>query len=282
MRREIAYIAEAYRGLLGAVVLLAALLMGSGQLQAAGLFGQNAGPQIFLAEVQSYGESELKPDYQQTFAEKIADHLRQNGLNVIAASDMTNEAGRHAALGDAHEQAIVSELHMDAIIHGHRFDRGYAAPKLAHYADQTMGRAYFHEDERIAAWAKSKVPYRLTPAQQDVAQRFAAQQGADMLLFINMKDVDVRLKHSIFASSTDTSTRGKKIISQLDYYLFDASSGRVYEGSCNAKKTAQLVNFGLGQTGKGMDVDALLNLVMEAQAKALSEDLKNQGLAALR
>ena len=34
-----------------------------------------------------------------------------------------------------------------------------------------------------------------------------------------------------------------------------------------------MVNFGLGQTGKGMAVDTLLGEVLEAQANALAKDL---------
>ena len=250
--------------------------------EAAGLFANHSGSQIYLAEVQSYGESELKPDYQATLADKIADQLRQKGLSVSAALDVTNESGRHDAIGTAGDQAALSEIHMDAIIHGHTFDRGYAAPKLAHYADQTLGRAYFHDEARIENWQKSNVPYRLGSKCQAEAERIAAARGAQMLLFVNIRDVDVRLKHSIFASHTDKDTRGKKLMTQLDYYIWDARSGRVYEGTSEIKKTAQLVNFGLGQSGKGMDIDVLVNVVMDAQAKKLADDLMKQGLPALR
>ena len=167
---------------------------------------------------------------------------------------------------------------MDAIVHGHQFDRGYTAAKLAHYADMTMGRAYFHQEERLAAWKKSTVPYRLSPEKQRTAAAIAGKYGAKYLLFVNLKDFDVRLKHSIFATHTERETKGKKLSASLDYYLVNAQSGRVYEKHIENKKTAQMINFGLGKTGKGMDVDTLLGEVMETSAKDIAVDIKKKGL----
>ena len=39
-----------------------------------------------------------------------------------------------------------------------------------------------------------------------------------------------------------------------------------------------MVNFGLGKTGKGMDVDTLLGEVMETSAKDIAADVKKHGL----
>lgn len=167
---------------------------------------------------------------------------------------------------------------MDAIVHGHQFDRGYTAAKLAHYADMTMGRAYFHQEERLAAWKKSTAPYRLSPEKQRTAAGIAGKYGAKYLLFVNLKDFDVRLKHSIFATHTERETKGKKLSASLDYYLVNAQTGRVYEKHIENKKTAQMINFGLGKTGKGMDVDTLLGEVMETSAKDIAADVKKHGL----
>ena len=167
---------------------------------------------------------------------------------------------------------------MDAIVHGHQFDRGYTAAKLAHYADMTMGRAYFHQEDRLVAWKKSTAPYRLSPEKQRTAEAIAGKYGAKYLLFVNLKDFDVRLKHSIFATHTERETKGKKLSASLDYYLVNAQTGRVYEKHIENKKTAQMINFGLGKTGKGMDVDTLLGEVMETSAKDIAVDVKKHGL----
>ena len=98
------------------------------------------------------------------------------------------------------------------------------------------------------------------------------------MLFVNLKDFDVRLKHSIFATHTERETKGKKLSASLDYYLVNARTGRVYEKHIENKKTAQMVNFGLGKTGKGMDVDTLLGEVMETSAKDIAADVKKHGL----
>ena len=260
------------------VFLLAALLFAlpltGTPAQAAGLFGGTpAGESVFVGEVQSYGDYELKADACATFVDKLAEALRQQGIAVSGRADLTNEEGRHDAIGSGDEAAELSEIHMDAIVHGHQFDRGYTAAKLAHYADMAMGRAYFHQEERLAAWKKSTQVYRLSPDKQRTAATIAAKYGADYMLFVNLKDFDVRLKHSIFATHTERETKGKKMKSSLDYYLVNAETGRVYEHHFEDKKTAQMINFGLGKTGKGMAVDTLLNEVLEAQAKDLAKDL---------
>ncbi len=259
------------------VFLLAALLFArpltGTPAQAAGLFGgTSAGDSVFVGEVQSYGDYELKADACATFVDKLAEALRQQGIAVSGRADLTNEEGRHDAIGSGDEAAELSEIHMDAIVHGH------PAAKLAHYADMAMGRAYFHQEERLAVWRKSKASYRLSPDKQRTAAVIAAKYGAKYLLFVNLKDFDVRLKHSIFATHTERETKGKKLSASLDYYLVNARTGRVYEKHIENKKTAQMVNFGLGKTGKGMDVDTLLGEVMETSAKDIAADVKKHGL----
>ncbi|EEX68367.1 hypothetical protein [Mitsuokella multacida] len=260
------------------MALLLSLALTSTPAQAAGLFGGPSGSAVFVGEVQSYGDYELKADACATFVDKLADALRQQGIAVSGRADLTNEEGRHDAIGSGDEAAKLSEIHMDAIVHGHQFDRGYTAAKLAHYADMTMGRAYFHQEDRLAAWKKSTQTYRLSPEKQRTAAAIAGKYGAKYLLFVNLKDFDVRLKHSIFATHTERETKGKKLSASLDYYLVNAQTGRVYEKHIENKKTAQMINFGLGKTGKGMDVDTLLGEVMETSAKDIAVDIKKKGL----
>ncbi|MGN0949754.1 MAG: hypothetical protein ACI4OH_03295 [Mitsuokella sp.] len=264
--------------LTGTFFALTVLFTGSPAAQAAGLFEKKqAGPSIFIGEVQSYGDYELKADACATFVDKLSEALQKQGFGVSGRADLTNEAGRHDAIGAGGEAGKLSEIHMDAIVHGHQFDRGYTAAKLAHYADAAMGRAYFHQEDRIAAWKKSTAPYRLSPAEQQEAARIGQEYQAGYLLFVNLKDFDVRLKHSIFATHTERETKGKKLSASLDYYLINAQTGKTYEGHVENKKTAQMVNFGLGKTGKGMDVDTLLGEVMETSAKDVASDIKKHG-----
>ena len=114
------------------VFLLAALLFAlpltGTPAQAAGLFGgTSAGDSVFVGEVQSYGDYELKADACATFVDKLAAALRQQGIAVSGRADLTNEEGRHDAIGSGDEAAELSEIRMDAIVHGHQFDRGYTA-----------------------------------------------------------------------------------------------------------------------------------------------------------
>ena len=121
------------------VFLLAALLFAlpltGTPAQAAGLFGgTQAGDSVFVGEVQSYGDYELKADACATFVDKLAEALRQQGIAVSGRADLTNEEGRHDAIGSGDEAAELSEIHMDAIVHGHQFDVKYTYEALARCA----------------------------------------------------------------------------------------------------------------------------------------------------
>ncbi len=251
--------------------------------EAAGLFdSQNTGPKILIGEIQSYGDYELQADAFQIFADKLCQELNQHKLMVTGnTGKMSNEEGRHSE-GGAGEGALLSKIHMDAIVHGHQFEHGYAAAKLVRYADATMGRRFFYDEERVAAWKKQpQQTYFLSQGVQAAAKKIAGKYGATYLLFVNVKDVDVRLKHGMFASHTTNETRGKKMKAALDYYLINASTGRVYEGHCENKKTAQMYNFALVQGGKGMDVAELLNHIMEAQTDDIVKDIVKNGMKAV-
>ena len=273
---------KGYVGIVLMLVMVIGMWSNGIKVEAAGLFQKQAESMILLGEVQSYGDYELKADSFNTFADKLCQEMRNKQLNVIGRVNMTNENGRHATGGDD-DDSILSTIHMDAIIHGHQFDHGYAAAKLVHYADATMGRKYFFDDEKVAAWRKkADVTYHLTPAVQTKAQQIAQKYNAKYLLFVNVKDVDVRLKHNLFASSTDKATRGKKMTAALDYYIINANTGLVYEGHCENKKTAQMVNYLIAQTGKGMSVVEMLNQIMEAQTVDVVNDLTKKGMKAVR
>lgn len=272
---------KAFSRLAAAAVVSFAFFTGS--VSAAGLFDNaGSGPRIFIGEVQSYGDYELKSEAFDTFADKLYQSMRTKNFQVISRADMTNEAGRHD-MGTSDEDAQLSLIHMDAIIHGHLFEHGEAAAKLVRYADAAMGRKYFYDDARIENWRKqSGVPYHLSPSVTQQAEQIAQDYGAQYLLFVNLKEVDVRLKHTMFASRTDRETRGKKVTAIVDYYLLNTSNGKVFEGHCENKKTAQLMNYAIVKNGKGMNVDEMLNQVMEAQVEDIVADLNKNGMKAVQ
>lgn len=264
------------------LLFFSCLLMPLLNIQAAGLFQHHAaGPVILIGEVQSYGDYESKSNIFNTFADQLNQQLQTKKITVINRGDMTNEAGRHDANGTPEDEEL-SQIHMDAIVHGHQFDYGYAAAKLKRYADAHVGRAHFYDDEKIKEWQKrDKETYRLSPEMQSAAQTIAAKYGATDILFVNAKDIDVRLKGTVFASKTERETRGKKMKAHLDYYLIHANTGIVYEGHLENSKSAQMMNFGIVQSGKGMNVDEMLNAVMKVQTKEIAEDIAEKGLKAV-
>lgn len=251
----------------------------------AGFLQQAEGDRVMLAEVQSYGDYELKPAFFQTLADKLAQLLSEQKVPLVYcdSADMTNENGRHSTGNASGTDETLSRIHMDAIVRGHQFNYGFAAAKLIRYADAAVGRKHFYDDAAVKAWREQPTQlYHLTPAVQDQAQRVAKQNGAKYLLFVNVKDVDVRLKHTMFATHTERETRGKKMKAALDYYIVNTETGKVYEGHCDNKKTAQMLNLAIVQTGKGMSVDEMLNQVMEAQAGDVTNDFCRNGFPAVK
>ena len=263
-------------------LLLCCLMLPYSGVQAGGLFSHHtAGPVILLGEVQSYGDYELKPDFFNTFADKLSQQLQNQKISVINRGSVTNESGRHDTSQSSEDQ-MLSIIHMDAIVHGHQFEYGYATAKLKHYADAHVGRAHFYDDEKVKAWHNQPhLVYRLSPDLQEKAQQIANKYGATDLLFVNDKDVDVRLKGTVFATRTERETRGKKMKTKMDYYLIHAQNGHVYEGHCEINKTAQMMNFAIVKSGKGMNVDEMLNAVMTVQTKTIAEDVAKHGLKAV-
>lgn len=262
------------------LLALLCLLLPLFPAEAAGLFRQADGPVILLAEVQSYGDYELTPEAFDTLADMLSEKLRAEKLSVVSRRAVTNEAGRHDTDATA-EDEMISRIHMAAIVRGRYFEYGYAAGKLKHYADDTLGRDYFYDEARQKERQKQKKPYALPQDMQEAAAAAAKKYGADYLLFVNCKDVDVRLKGTVFASKTSWETRGKKMKSQMDYFLVNPVSGLVYEGHVEDKKSAQLINFGLGKTGKGMSVTEMLHVVMDKQCTDIARDVAKKGMKAV-
>ena len=264
------------------VLFFCCLLFPLMNIQAAGLFQhRTSGPVILIGEIQSYGDYELKPVFFNTFADRLNHQLQNRKVAVIDRGNVTNEAGRHDWNGTPEDRQL-SQIHMDAIVHGHQFEYGYATAKLKRYADEKVGRAHFYDDAKTKEWhERDRETYRLSPELQPVIQQIADKYGATDILFVNDKDIDVRLKGTVFASKTERETRGKKMKARLDYYLVNASTGVVYEGHFENKKTAQMMNFGIVQSGKGMNVDEMLNAVMKVQSEEVAEDVVKNGLKAV-
>ena len=231
---------------------------------------------VMIGEVQSYGDHELKADAFASFTDKLCARLAENGVRIVGRQDVTNEAGRHG--GGSAEAQELSLIHMDAIVRGHRFDHAFAGARLIHYADETLGRRYFYDEARMKSWqGQTEAAYPLGAERWQAAERIARRYGADYLLFVNLRDVDVRLRPDFFASRTDLENRGKKLLAQLDYYMVNPYTGRVYEGHVANKKTAQLVSFAIGRAGKGMNVDELLNQVLDRETQDLVLAMQQKG-----
>ena len=173
--------------------------------------------------------------------------------------------------------AVLQDIHMDAIAYGPSFRKEAANAKMIYYAEQALGEDYFWDDEKLAARKKMiGKPYHISPKMTNAAKTVGSEYEADYLLFCNLVEADVVLKNSIFNASTTLNERPKQIKVESFFYLIDTKSGLVYEGYNLSDKTGQILNL-LGQYGKAMTAQNLLQCMFEVQSKRIAEDVCNEG-----
>lgn len=226
----------------------------------AGAFGSKAGlSQIVIAEVTSYGEQTLKPQFFLTFKDLLIEQLQSSGK--LAVDDVTFSA---VAEND------ISVAHMNAIVNSKQFVREQARIDLVRYY--------------------RNLPYEPQPG-SDVYQldadvlsgltNIAELNTADYLLFCNVKNVEVEDKHHTDTGLGVDVLQGSKVKVDIDYYLLANRSGTVYSGTSSVDKTAQVFNMIGVQYGKQLTTEQLLQNVLENQVKRISNDIIKKGLPKL-
>ena len=249
--------------------------------------GKTEGIGIFIGEVACYGEHEIKPEFLETFKEKLWESLKdfenQGKLHTVGDSNWLGGGDTSGGfMGLIQVDAVLKDIHMDAIAYGPSFRREKANVKMTYYAEKALGEDYFWNDEKIAERRKMiGKPYHISPKLTEASKTVGREYGADYLLFCNLVDADIELKNSIFNASTQLlSERPKKIKVASFFYLIETKSGLVYEGYIFSDKTGQILNL-LGQYGKAMTAQNLLQCMFEVQSKRIVEDMCNAGTKSL-
>ena len=244
--------------------------------------GKTEGIGIFVGEVACYGEHEIRPEFLATFREQLWQTLKdfENKGKIHTVGDDEWLGSGNATPGFANiiqVSSVLSDIHMDAIAYGPSFKRESANAKMIHYAERALGEDYFWDDDKLAE-RKQMIgkPYRISQKMTNAAKTVGSEYEADYLLFCNLVDADVQLKNSIFNANTTLSERPKQIKVESFFYLIDTKKGLVYEGYNLSDKTGQILNL-LGQYGKAMTAQNLLQCMFEVQSKRIVEDMCNEG-----
>ena len=249
----------------------------------AGVFDSNStGPRILLAEVKGYGENELKPEFLEHFREILGDQMQMSKKIQVDLSRLSE--GIFLNLDQQQpEDKLFSIIHMDAIAHSHLYRREFANAQMIRYGDSIMGKKYYQDDEQTAKRRKLEgQPYNLTLNVDYMVKELAQKYNADYMLFVNLRDADVlRKTGGIFGTHTTeedivNSLRGKKVTFELEYYLINTKTGKVFEGQNSQKKSAVMKNIVVGKEGVKTNAAQLLTDILKQQAVQIVKVVENK------
>ena len=240
------------------LVLMAVVVLGV-QLPANAAFEKfNGLPGIVICEVKSYGENTLKKEFLTTFAELLAEKLQESGkFRLEQRMNMTTV-----------EKALLSEMHMDAIVNSRNFIKAESSMDLVRYSESVSKKGKAKEETHFASgYMKAKM------------REVAREHNAKYLAFCNVKMVDVILKNPMTTSELDEqSLKGMKMRMAVDYYLVNADTGKVFAGTSFTDKTTQVVNLLFVKHGKTFTVQQLLHAILESQADRVADHISHEGL----
>lgn len=227
----------------------------------AGAFNRDAGlPKIVLGEVTCYGEQELKPQFFTTFEDILVEQLQDSGK--VSVEDIN--------FNDVQDN-ILTEVHMNAIVHSIQFVREQAKINLVQYY-RNLG----HKPE-----IGTNV-YNLDPDVKSELSNISDLSLADFILFCNVKNIEVEGEENTDTGLGLTVQQGGKVKVDIDYYLVNSKSGVVYAGTSSVDKSSQVINMIGLNYGKKLTVEQMLQSVLENQAKRISNDVVKKGIKNLK
>lgn len=226
-------------------------------------------PSIAICDVKSYGETSLKPEFFATFEELLQEKLydsKKLRIEPNLIGDCVLEDGSTLHLDD-----FFTLVHMEAIVNGKEFDRDSSCTQLRNYYDGLTVKP--KHDKQV---------YYLNGELQSKVKQFGSVQNADYLLFVNLKSVDVIIKNASTALLSLQTSKGMKLKLNMDYYLINAKTGKVFEGTSFTDKTTQVFNVIVAKYGKQFTVQQLLHTLLEVQAERAASGITGNGLEEVR
>lgn len=227
------------------------------------------GPSVMVGEVHCYGQYDLSKwvDWlQDSISEKLQD---SENFHVVSGTP---------------DNDLMKQIHMNAIVRGHLYDKGVSSPELIKYANSVLGKNYRPTDAEIEAKKKmAGTPYSLSLDVADAARAYGEREGVDYLFFANLNYVEVWLRNSILSpSNVPKEYRGKAVSTNVEYYLVNTQTGKVFDGVGTEKTTAQQINAWVVNYGKLMDMGMIASGIMDKHVKHISKKIASDGMKALK
>ena len=227
-------------------------------------------PRLLIAEVTSYGVFELKPEVTAQFYEIISDALKED-FNVESRRLIANLGGEPIS-----NTEIFSTIHKDAITQGpfYRYETSNTA--LKDYA-RTIGKQRRQPPKKY-----DNKSYRLSVSLNSEIKNLGAIYGVDYIFFCNVRDVDAwrQMKSTRATAPTVKSLEGKKISVDLDYYLVEVSTGKVFAGQIADKRTKLDRGKIQATYGKNYKVDSMLKFALVDLAQRIEKNIFERGFKA--
>ena len=232
----------------------------------------NFKPRLLMAEVASYGITELRPEVTENFYVVLSKILGEN-FNVESRKLVANIGGEPVK-----NPEIFSTIHMDAITRGPFHNYETSNTNLKSYADSNLGR-----QKRKAENKKyDGKAYRLNLSLPAEIGKIGAAYDVDYIFFCNVRDIDAwrRIGSTYGANPTVKNLDGKKISVNLDYYLIEVKTGKVFTGQIADNRTKLTTNQIAKTYGKNFNVNDMLNYFLTEQARKIQKNILDKGFKA--
>ncbi|MBQ6975616.1 MAG: hypothetical protein IJQ16_03590 [Selenomonadaceae bacterium] len=230
-------------------------------------------PRLLMAEVAEYGITELKPEVTENFYKVLTEIFSEN-FNVESRKLVANIGGEPIS-----NTEIFSTIHMNAIIHGafHNYDTSNT--NLKAYADSVLGKSR-RKTENKKYDGKA---YRLNTSLAAEIRKIGAAYDVDYLFFCNVRDIDAwrRIGAAYGANPTVKNLNGKKISVNLDYYLVDVKTGKVFTGQISDNKTKLATNQITKIYGRNYTADDMLNYFLTELSLKIQKNILDKGFKSL-
>lgn len=229
-------------------------------------------PRLLIAEVTSYGIFELKPEVTAQFYGIISGALKED-FNVESRQLIANLGGE-----PIQNVEIFSTIHKDAIVQGPFYRYESSNSTLKDYA------RYIGKQHRKPGKKYDNKAYRLSISLNSEIKNLGSIYGVDYIFFCNVRDMDAwrQVKSARAANQTVKSLAGKKILVDLDYYLVETSTGKVFAGQISDKRTS--LDNGKIQAiyGRNYNVDSMLKFALINLAQRIEKNIFERGFKAFR
>lgn len=233
----------------------------------------NTPPRLLIAEITNYSVNDLKPEVADNFYSILADVLKED-FNVESRRLIANIGGEPIS-----NVEIFPTIHMNAIIHGPFYRYETSNVTLKNYADSILGK----QRGKSTAKKNDGKAYRLSTSLISDVKQIGAIYGVDYLLFCNIRDIDAwrRIGGAYGANPTTKSLDDKKIQVDIDYYLVEVKTGKVFAGQISDKKTKLTKKFLTQRYGAKYTVNNMLNYLLTEQALKIEKNIFEKGFKAL-